>query len=385
MPELMNLERCRNLMEKSGLDLLAPSTEEHVYYTSEFPVFQYTFEPETVAFSLIPASESIDPFLLIPHFTRLTLMQYPTWIPNVMFFGREYYVSGAPEISGARFDTVYDAFARAVSDMGLSKGRIGVEFDRLSVRAFHALQEVLPDAQFVDGQAVLQNTRSVKTTEEIARLKKAAEAIEIGLSAAFAAAKPGLSELDLDRVIRGTLLDQGCTTGYVQAGTGNRGAFGPVYPSNTRIKAGDLIRIDASACYQYYLSDICRMAVVGEPGKEMNEIYSAVFAAEKEALNLIKPGIRVADLFTKIAQIPATLGIKDFRRNNIGHGIGLVPHEHPILSPDSDVEIEEGMVLCIETPYYRWKIGGFAPEDEVLVTADGFELFTTPQERLVSV
>jgi Xaa-Pro aminopeptidase len=127
------------------------------------------------------------------------------------------------------------------------------------------------------------------------------------------------------------------------------------------------------------------MAVVGGPSKEMNDIYSAVFAAEKEALKLMKPGIKVADLFTKISQIPATLGIKDFRRNNIGHGIGLVPHEHPILSPDSDAVIEQGMVLCIETPYYRWKIGGFAPEDEILVTADGFELLTTPQEQLISV
>ncbi|UCF96084.1 MAG: aminopeptidase P family protein [Spirochaetaceae bacterium] len=372
-------------MDQFGLDLLAPSTEEHVYYTSEFPVYQYTFEPETVAFSLIPASPSIEPCLLIPHFTRLTLLQYPTWIPNVIFFGKEYYISRAPEISGARTATVYEAFARAVSDMGLTRSRIGVELDRLSVQAFRSLQKVLPDAQFVDGRAVLQNTRSVKTTEEIFRLKKAAQAIEIGLEAAFSVVKPGMSELDLDRVIRHTLLDQGCTTGYIQAGAGTRGAFGPVYPSDTKIEKGDLIRIDASARYKHYLSDICRMAVVGEPSREMNEIYSAVFTAEMEAVNMIRPGIRVADLFDEVAQIPPSLGVEDFKRNNIGHGIGIISHEHPILSPDSDAVLEKGMVLCLETPYYRWQVGGFAPEDEVLITAGGSQLLTTPQEHLIAL
>jgi Xaa-Pro dipeptidase len=127
------------------------------------------------------------------------------------------------------------------------------------------------------------------------------------------------------------------------------------------------------------------MAVVGEPSREMNEIFSAVVTAELEALKMVKPGLRVGDLFEKISQIPPSLGIKDFQRNNIGHGIGIIPHEYPILGPDSDTVLEEGMVLCLETPYYLWQVGGFAPEDEVLITANGCELLTTPQEKLFVV
>ena len=86
-----------------------------------------------MAFSLIPADSSLEPYLLIPHFTRLTLTQCPIWIPNVGFFGRDYYISGAPDIPGFRTDTVYQAFRRVVSELGLTKGRIGI--DRLSVEA----------------------------------------------------------------------------------------------------------------------------------------------------------------------------------------------------------------------------------------------------------
>lgn len=372
-------------MRREGIDLIAPSSDEHVYYTSGFPVYQYTFEPETVAFSLIPADEHLEPYLVIPHFTRMTLLQCPTWISNVLFFGKEYYISGAPDIPGRRLGTVYQALARAVAELGMHKGRIGIEMDRLPVGAYNSLREELPDAEFVDGRDVLQNTRSVKTPEEILRLEKAAGAVEKAITAAFAAARPGMTELDLDRVIRHTLLEEGCTTNYVQVGTGTRGAFGPVYPSEAAIEKGDLIRIDASAKFERYLSDICRMAVLGEPTGEMKEIYSAVFMAEMEAIQIVKPGVRVSDIYSAAVKVPGTLGLQDFHRNNIGHSIGLVSHEHPILSPESDCIIEAGMVLCVEVPYYRWKVGGFAPEDEILVTPDGYRLITHPQQELIVI
>jgi Xaa-Pro aminopeptidase len=43
------------------------------------------------------------------------------------------------------------------------------------------------------------------------------------------------------------------------------------------------------------------------------------------------------------------------------------------------------MVLCVETPYYLWGVGGFAPEDQLVVTKDGYELMTTPQRELIVI
>ncbi len=383
-PTLMNLARCQALMRQQGLDLLAPSTEAHIYYAAEFPVYEFTFEPETVAFSLIPADPAIEPYLLIPHVNRLSLLQFPTWIPRVCFFGR-FNIMNAPEVPGFRVDTVYEAFGRALAEMGLTKARVGIEYHRLPAAAYERLKRELPEVEFVDGTDVLLGTREVKTPEEIARLKKAGDAIEKGIAAAYAQARPGMTERDLDRIIRRTVMEEGCTTNYVQVGTGTRGAFGPVYPSETPIQKGDVIRIDASACYNYYVSDICRMAVVGEPTAEMRRIYAAVSEAELVAIDMVRPGLKVAEMFEAAVKVPPTRGIPEYRRHHIGHGLGLSSHERPFLAPWNQAELQEGMVLCVETPYYLWGVGGFAPEDQLTVTKDGYELMTTPQRELIVI
>jgi len=383
-PTLMNLARCRALMREQGLDLLAPSTEAHIYYTAEFPVYEFTFEPETVAFSLIPADPAIEPYLLIPHANRLSLLQFPTWIPRVGFFG-QYTVTNAPDVPGFRVDTVYEAFGRALAEMGLTKARVGIEYHRLPAAAYERLKRELPGVEFVDGTDVLLGTREIKSPEEIARLKKAGDAIEKGIAAAYAAAKPGMTELDLDRIIRRTVMEEGCTTNYVQVGAGTRGAFGAVYPSETRIQKGDVIRIDASACYQHYVSDICRMAVVGEPTAQMRTIYAAVYEAEMVAIAMVRPGLKVAEMFEAAVRVPPTRGIPEYRRHHIGHGLGLSSHERPFLAPWNQAALQKGMVLCVETPYYLWGVGGFAPEDQLVVTKDGYELMTTPQRELIVI
>nr|WP_157821113.1 M24 family metallopeptidase [Macrococcus caseolyticus] len=40
-------------------------------------------------------------------------------------------------------------------------------------------------------------------------------------------------------------------------------------------------------------------------------------------------------------------GIPHYKRNHVGHGIGLKPYELPVLSENNIELIEDGMVLCI--------------------------------------
>jgi Xaa-Pro aminopeptidase len=47
--------------------------------------------------------------------------------------------------------------------------------------------------------------------------------------------------------------------------------------------------------------------------------------------------------------------------------------------------LEKNMVLCVETPYYIWGLGGFAPEDILVVTEKGCDLLTTPQKEVIEV
>ena len=81
-PSLMDLDRARRLMDEAGLDVLVASSERNVYYTSEFPCFDYIVDPRIVTYSIIPARADAEAFLVIPISVALTLEYRPTWIPN---------------------------------------------------------------------------------------------------------------------------------------------------------------------------------------------------------------------------------------------------------------------------------------------------------------
>jgi Xaa-Pro aminopeptidase len=60
----------------------------------------------------------------------------------------------------------------------------------------------------------------------------------------------------------------------------------------------------------------------------------------------------------------------------VGHGLGITLHEEPFVNALSAIRLEEGMVLCIEPLTLLEGRFGVQIEDEVLITANGYEPFT---------
>src|SRR5205823_13256695 len=61
-------------------------------------------------------------------------------------------------------------------------------------------------------------------------------------------------------------------------------------------------------------------------------------------------------------------GLPGYRRDHVGHGIGLCAVESPWLAPSSPATLETGMVLRVEMVYVASGWGGLGVEDTVLVT-----------------
>ncbi|MNN94853.1 putative peptidase [compost metagenome] len=66
----------------------------------------------------------------------------------------------------------------------------------------------------------------------------------------------------------------------------------------------------------------------------------------------------------------------------MGHAIGLELYDDVTLSPGDHRILEQGMVLCVEVPYYELGAGGFQIEDTIVVTADGYEFLTQMERKL---
>jgi Xaa-Pro aminopeptidase len=87
---------------------------------------------------------------------------------------------------------------------------------------------------------------------------------------------------------------------------------------------------------------------------------------------MVEPGVDVSEIFKAAVETVKRNGIPHFRRHHTGHGWGLERYDPPLISPRVHTTLEEGMVLCIETPYYEVGWGGLLHEDNLVVTSSGY-------------
>jgi Xaa-Pro aminopeptidase len=126
---------------------------------------------------------------------------------------------------------------------------------------------------------------------------------------------------------------------------------------------------------------MARARVLGTASEKVKKLYNALWKAEETMINMIKPGIPFSDLFKTGMKIVRYAADPNFERKHLGHGLGLITEEEPIIGPKNDLPIEENMILSVEVPYYWTGVGGFNVEDVVLVTSDGHEILTAESPK----
>ncbi|MDQ0512985.1 M24 family metallopeptidase [Ancylobacter amanitiformis] len=225
--------------------------------------------------------------------------------------------------------------------------------------------------------ALFRRARMIKDADEIALLRYATRETENALAAALAQARAGVSELDLAAEISAWMIRAGIRPGFIAVTSGPRAAFADAHAAPRRLTPGDLLRIDIGGSLQGYWSDTARSAVVGEPSAEICGVDTAIVAGQRAALALVGPGVRSDALFHATVEAVRAAGLPHYRRHHVGHGLGLDSHEYPTLGPAEPVALEPGMVINVETPYYRPGWGGLMYEDTLVITEDGTDRLTT--------
>jgi Xaa-Pro aminopeptidase len=123
--------------------------------------------------------------------------------------------------------------------------------------------------------------------------------------------------------------------------------------------------------------------VVGEPSEEIEKVSAALLAGQAVALERVLPGSHAAEIFHATMSAVCAAGLPQYRRHHVGHGLGLAPHEFPTIGPDQSEPLIPGMVVNVETPYYRPGWGGIMYEDTLVVGEGGAERLTTLDNRLI--
>ena len=100
------------------------------------------------------------------------------------------------------------------------------------------------------------------------------------------------------------------------------------------------------------------------------------------AFELIKPGVRAADVDRQVLELIKARGFGDGILHRTGHGFGITGHEPPWIALGSENVLSENMIISIEPGIYIKGLGGFRHSDTVLVTKDGCRSMTSAPVEL---
>jgi Xaa-Pro aminopeptidase len=364
--------RVDRIMEEAGLDVLLASSKHNVQYL----LGGYKF----IFFSAMDA---------IGHSRYLPVLIYEKGAPERACYvgnrmeGGEHQVNPfwTPSVQAVAWGTVDAASAAAqhLKKIGKEKARIGYEPSFLSVDAWQALNDALPEATFVPATGALEHIRAIKTPQEIDKLRKASELITDSMLAVFSGMGEGVSKAEIVERLRHEETRRGLQFEYclITIGSSHNRAV-----SAQRWGKGEVLSLDSGGNYHGYIGDLCRMGVLGEPDAELQDILAEIETVQQAAFSKCNPGTLGSDMIAEGQK--ALKGIKNAAHTDFfAHGMGLITHEVPFLMTNHPVAyegvdaarpLEPGMVLSVETTMLHPSRGFVKLEDTVAITATGREL-----------
>ncbi|ESY87245.1 Xaa-Pro peptidase family protein [Mesorhizobium sp. LNHC229A00] len=258
---------------------------------------------------------------------------------------------------------------------------IGGDLSQPDLRA--AVEKMVPRARLLPVAEGFCRSRAIKLAGELDLLRYVSQLTDNAVERATGLIRPGVNELEIAAEITQTITVGGGICRFVVVTSGERSSRVDAYARNRLLQEGDLVRLDIGATVNGYCSDMARTYGVGDPGPLARDRYNALLWGETRELESIRPGIPAGTVFEAAMKEVRSGALPDYQRNHCGHGIGLQAHEFPLIGPSSETLLENGMVLCVETPYYEIGWGGMMVEDTVIVTDTGYELLTNASRELL--
>ncbi|RVW04188.1 M24 family metallopeptidase [Rhodococcus xishaensis] len=222
---------------------------------------------------------------------------------------------------------------------------------------------------------VLRELRMIKDEAEIEALRRAGAAIDRVHARMDEWLRPGRTEAEIASDISAAILAEGHTeAAFVIVGSGPHGADPHHEVSDRVIESGDIVVIDIGGPVEPgYNSDSTRTYSVGEPDSGVADRIDTLAAAQRAAVEAVRPGATAESVDAAARDLLAEAGLADVFVHRTGHGIGLSVHEEPYIVAGNTITLEPGMAFSIEPGIYFRGQWGARIEDIVVVTEDGCE------------
>jgi len=239
--------------------------------------------------------------------------------------------------------------------------------------------------------------RPVKSPDEIATLRIAAEITAAAEREAMRSAKPGMFEYQIQSVIEHVFSVNGAPRpGFSTIVGSGKNSCILHWSANTRkTEPGDVVVMDIGAEYGMYTGDITRtIPISGTFTKRQRDVYTIVLKANEEAIKMVAPGVNMTDINNKVNDvlteglvalglIKDKSGLRQYYTHGLSHTIGLQVHD--LGGANTVGVLQPGMVITIEPGLYIPAENlGVRIEDDVLVTETGHDVITSGAPKAVA-
>ncbi len=182
---------------------------------------------------------------------------------------------------------------------------------------------------------------------------------------------------------------------YFNGASGNRGIgpYAPVLGSiDRKLKKGDLVYLDVGCGYHGYETDKTMTYMFGKKlPQEVIDMHNRCVEIQNDTASMLKPGAIPSEIYQTIMDSLDEdfkrnfMGYKERRVKFLGHGIGLLIDEMPVIAKGFDEPLIENMTLAIEPKKGIQDIGMVGIENTFVVTLHGGKCITGENTGLIPV
>lgn len=296
-----------------------------------------------------------------------------------------------------------------------------LETEAVPLALYQRFQKHFPFKNFKPLDTAIAAVRAVKSNYELSLMRKSGEIHQHVLEdIAPEILEEGISEADLAAQLfqimvkeghhgltRFGMFDTEIVVGHVSFGesslyptyfdgaSGNYG-LGPAAPvlgsREKKLKKGDLVFIDIGCGVDGYNTDKTMTYMFGNSIPEHAiEAHNKCVEIQNEIARLLKPGNIPSEIYTTIMNhldndfLENFMGFGKRRVKFLGHGIGLLIDELPVIAERFNEPLKEGMVFAVEPKKGIKGVGMVGIENTFIVTPHGGECITGDNFGLIPV
>ena len=197
-------------------------------------------------------------------------------------------------------------------------------------------------------------------------------------------------ELNMGSVLVGDNADNPSPYDFAMGGAGADPSL-PVGANGTKINVGNSVMVDTNGDFTGYMTDMTRTFALGKLTDEAYRAHRLSIDICKRLAELGRPGAKASTLYEEAVRMAEEAHLADrfmghrSQAGFVGHGVGIVINELPVLAPRSRDILQLNNVIAIEPKFVVEGAGAVGIENTYVVTEQGLKRLTLAPEEIIEL